>query len=290
MGVIVDWQQDVFSALAALDKKDNLKWDKTLQVIEFGEKTAIHLVPLQTKFTPDDLLERQTTYQQEGKLLVQLWEDVWLARKKQVLNRISSFIGLNKTLHARKGKIEEIDLKVTTDFLNAYHLQGFVKAKYNYGFYIDSVLFAVASFSAARPMKQKGANYMSAELVRFASKEGFTITGGLSKFIKHFVKQVKVNDIMSYADRDWSLGKGYDQLGFQLTDITTPAYLYAGETDKNKSHANEKNLIRYFPHRLPKAILLGFNAQNELDLDNYTAKNGFIKLFNTGNLKYHLYL
>lgn len=280
MGIIVDWQQEVFSALVALDKKDSLKWDETHQVIEFSEKTAIHLIPLQTNFTPGDLIERQAVYQREGKLLVQLWEDVWLAKKKQVLNRVSSFAGLNVTLHARKGKIEEIDLKVTTDFLNQYHLQGFVKAKYNYGFYIDSVLFAVASFSAARPMKEKGANYMSAELVRFASKEGYTITGGLSKLIKHFVNQVKINDIMSYADRDWSLGKGYDQLGFQLTDTTEPAYLYI----------DEKKLIRYFPHRLPKVILSGFNAQNELNLESYAAKNGFKKLFNTGNLKYHLYL
>jgi len=280
MGVSANWQQEILSALAELDERVNLHWDQRQQIIEFGEHFAIHLVPLSTKYSADQLIEKQIAYQQQGKLLVQLWEDVWLGRKAQVINRISSFVRLNITLHARKGKIKEIDHQLTTDFLNQYHLQGFVKAKYNYGFYIDSVLYAVASFSSLRPMKRKGANYMSAELVRFASKSGYTITGGLSKFIKHFLKKVEVKDIMSYADRDWSLGMGYDRLGFQLTAITAPAYLYV-DTEK---------LIRYFPHRLPKAILLGFNAQNELNLDDYLLGHGFKKVFNTGNLKYHLYL
>ena len=85
---------------------------------------------------------------------------------------------------------------------------------------------------------------------------------------------------MSYADRDWSLGKGYDQLGFELTSITAPAYVYVDEETK----------LRYFPHRLPKKVLAAFDEQKELNLDEYLAMQGYAKAFNTGNLKYHLYV
>ena len=129
-------------------------------------------------------------------------------------------------------------------------------------------------------MKSKGSHYTSAELVRFASKDGCTVTGGLSKLIKHFLILKKPNDLMSYADRDWSLGKGYDQLGFQLTSTTTPAYVYV----------DEKTKLRYFPHRLPKKVLSAFDEQKELNLDDYLAEQGYAKAFNTGNLKYHLYV
>ena len=85
---------------------------------------------------------------------------------------------------------------------------------------------------------------------------------------------------MSYADRDWSLGKGYDKINFSLSETTEPAILYLF-TQTN---------TRYFPHRLPKALLNEFKAQNILNFDDFLAAKGFVKLFNTGNLKFHLYL
>ena len=212
--------------------------------------------------------------------MVHLWEDVLFLSQACILSRVKSFLGLNQTLHARKAKLIEVESAQAIQFFNTHHLQGFVKAKYYYGLVIDHELIAMASFSDLRPMKFKGSHYTSAELIRFASKEGYTVTGGLSKMIKHFMNLKKPNDLMSYADRDWSLGKGYDKLGFELTTTTEPANLFV----------DEKTSIRYFPHRLPKNILSAFAEQKELNLDEYLAKNGFVKVFNTGNLKYHLYV
>jgi len=212
--------------------------------------------------------------------LVHLWEDIWLAKRAQVLSRIHSFLGLNASIHGRKTKIENLSKQQISNFLDQYHLQGFINAKYHYGLIVGNELIAAASFSATRPMKSKGTAYLSAELVRFATKDGFTVVGGLSKLIKHFTKQFKMNDLMTYADRDWSLGRGYDQLGFTLSKITEPVHLYV----------HRETLIRYFQHRLPKDIILAFETQKELALDDFLALNGFVKVFNTGNLKYHLYL
>lgn len=270
----------VIAALTALGKPVHLISDQPYILIQCGTNLYVHVVPLSVKFQPLELIQLQENYEKGGRLLVHLWEDVWLFNQTGVLSRVKSFLGLNQTLHARKAKLIEVEASQAMQFFNTYHLQGFVKAKYHYGLTIDGEVIAMASFSDLRPMKSKGSHYTSAELVRFASKDGYTVTGGLSKLIKHFLTLKKPNDLMSYADRDWSLGKGYDQLGFELTTVTAPAYLYV----------DEKTGLRYFPHRLPKKILSAFDEQKELNLDGYLAMHGFAKAFNTGNLKYHLYV
>ena len=271
---------DILAALGVLSKQANLIDSERYIIIECSPKLYLHFVPLQNTFHPHELIKLQENYDEKEKLLVHLWEDVWLLNQTGVLSRIKSFLGLNQTLYARRAKLIEAESSVAIQFFNAYHLQGFVKAKYYYGLAIDQELIAMAGFSVLRPMKLKGIHYTSAELIRFASKEGYTVTGGLSKMIKHFMKLKSPNDLMSYADRDWSLGKGYDKLDFELTTITEPANLFV----------DEKTSVRYFPHRLPKNILSAFAEQKELNLDEYLAKNGFVKVFNTGNLKYHLYV
>lgn len=276
----MDLISSVNTAFNALGKPIKIIGDEFHLIIKCSPKLYVHLIPLHTSFQPQELVELQEKYQKKEALLVHLWEDVWQLNKAQVLNRIKSFLGLNETFHARKAKLVEIESPQAKQFYNNYHLQGYVKAKFHFGLSIDKEIISMASFSDLRPMKLKGNQYTSAELVRFASKDGYTVTGGLSKLIKHFLKMKKPNDLMSYADRDWSLGLSYQQLGFELSAITPPVYLYIDEVTKQ----------RYFAHRLPKKTLLAFNEQNELNLSEFLAKQGFARAFNTGNLKYHLYV
>lgn len=279
MGIIPFWQEEVLLAVEDLNVLATWHAIEPYAIISCGQNFFLHLVPLNNHLQPAELIALQQQFQEQGRYLVHLWEDVWLSRKTQVFNRLHSFLGLNKSFHGRKAKVVAIEQKQCASFLDIYHLQGYVKAKYSFGLMAEGELIAVASFSASRPMKSKGPDYQSAELVRFASKDGLTIVGGLSKLIKHFSKQLKINDLMTYADRDWSLGKGYATLGFSLSEETAPGWMYL----------NTETLNRYFPHRLPKNILLAFETQNVLNLDDFLMANGYVKLFNTGNLKYHLY-
>src|SRR5690606_11649362 len=138
--------------------------------------------------------------------------------------------------------------------LTKHHLQGYIKTKYNWGLMFGDELKAVACFASSRPMQSRGEHYKSAELVRFATQSGWTIVGGLGKLIHHFLEEVAVNDLMTYADRDWSLGKGYDQLGFQPSGTTEPVFFYV----------DTKAMVRHYAHRLPKKILTAFEAQKTL--------------------------
>ncbi|WP_316820170.1 hypothetical protein [Pedobacter gandavensis] len=244
------------------------------------QQVAIHLVSLADSGNPEDFIALQTKYQEQNCYLVHLWEDVWHSRRYQVLGRIASILGLNKTLHGRKGKILAINQVQADEFLWKHHLQGSAKTKYKFALVIGEEIVAVALFSAARPMKRIAPDYRSYELVRFASQIGFTVTGGFSKLLKHFIHLVKPNDLMSYADRDWSLGNAYASSGFKLVNTTEPLAMWL----------DLKDYTRKTMPRLPLALSDLLSSLDQRAKQQFLIDHHYLPVFNTGNLKYILYL
>lgn len=265
MGIKPLWQQNVITSFenAGITTHDIESLQYQLLSIGMGE-LIVNLVSLKNAHRPEELILLQEEYQQKNISVVHLWEDIWETRKEQVIGRISSILGKNTRIHARKTKIIQITQKQADEFLNNNHLQASAKSNYKFGLSLDNQIIAVGCFSNLRYMKGLTPGYRSAELIRFASLMGYTVTGGFSKLLQYFIKNYKPDDIMSYADRDWSLGKAYEQSGFKLTDVTSPSEIWL----------KRDTLIRYFPHRLP----------GEFTNDDY------VKVYNTGNLKYILYL
>jgi hypothetical protein len=81
---------------------------------------------------------------------------------------------------------------------------------------------AVASFSNAKKIIREGQEYRSYELIRFANYKGFTVVGGLNKLLKMFIDEHAPDDIMTYADADWSDGTNYEKIGFERIELTPP--------------------------------------------------------------------
>ncbi len=237
-----------------------------------GKNLVINLVSLNNDYKPEELIALQQAYLQEGVKFIQLWEDIWATRSVQVTGRVQSLLGLNKRIHARKTSVMAINQEQADVFLEVNHIQASARSKYRFALTADQEMVAVACFSSLRLMKRsRPAGYRSAEVIRFASISGFTVTGGFSKLLKHFIAQLAPDDIMSYADRDWSNGSVYEQAGFEQVSVTPPSEIYV----------HPQSLIRYFPHRLPGQA--GMMSTDVLGQD-------FIKVFNTGNLKYIYYL
>ncbi|TKC64110.1 hypothetical protein FBD94_07160 [Pedobacter hiemivivus] len=266
MGISFGWKNVVLTTLqdVGIDVRpvEHEKYDLLL----CNDKVVLNLIALDNNYSPVELIELQSAYQLKNITLLQLWEDVWLARQEQVLGRIKSVLGLNKRLHGRKGEIIVINQNEADDFLNRNHIHESARAKYKFALQMDGQIVAVACFSNIRLMKRIAPDYKSVELIRFAALIGYTVTGGFTKLLKHFIKMVTPNDVMSYADRDWSLGNAYAQSGFKLVNVTPPAQIWLHKTD----------LQRCFSHRLPVA------APEVL--------SEYLPIFNTGNLKYILYL
>jgi hypothetical protein len=199
--------------------------------------------------------------------LIHLWSDVYENNTMLVEARLLALIGKRDRVHARQTSVIRIDKKQADDFLNVHHLQQSTSAYYKYGLMHKDELIAVATFSKSRIMNDGPVLYRSYELVRFASKLGTTVTGGLGKLLKHFITEHHAVHMMTYADRDWSAGAGYEKLGFTLTEITPPQLFFI----------HPEQGVRYSQFRLPE----GVTAEEMID-------KGYTRIYNSGSLKYIL--
>lgn len=262
------WQEDVLLTLQDLNHQTEIDSANPYFIIGVGQ-TKINLVPLVNSFNPQELIDLQAAYASRNQLLVHLWEDVWATRREQVLSRIHSFVHNNQTIHGRKIKIKTIDGNLAKSFFNEHHLQGFARCKLYLGLHLKEDLLAVGGFGGVRLMTRKIPQQHSIELIRFATKSGYTIVGGLGKLLRHVSELFDVDDIMTYADRDWSIGKGYAKLGFEPPSETEPI----------KMLVDRGTLKRYPSRQTTRKTSSNFEPSlNESD---------FIEVFNTGNLKYH---
>jgi hypothetical protein len=274
---IASWQQSLINRLreSGFDLQLEVSGGYTLIDFKSYGKLILNLVSLDHLPDPRDLVNLQQHYQSDDIQLVQLWEDVWITREEQVLSRISSLVGKNKKIHGRKTTIRTITQPEADDFLERFHLQGSVKGRFRYALEADGEIVAVALFSGKRKMTRKSPDYTSIELMRFANAAGVTVQGGLSKLIKHVITALSPDDVMTYADLDWSYGKGYTKLGFELAEQSPPAYIWL----------STQTLIRSFPHRLPEELQLLLSAPDAIEK---MRSLHYLRVFNTGNLKYIL--
>lgn len=264
MGLSLDWHTAFIATAQTLTRDINRVEHQRYSLYAIGHGgLVVNLISIANDYEPDQLVLLQEDFQEKDIQLVHLWEDVWLTRKEQVIGRLKSILGLNIRVHGRKTKVLAITQPQAAEFLNKNHLQSSVNSRYKYALVAGDQMIAVACFSGLRKMKNRTIPCRSAELVRFANLNGYTVIGGFTKLLQHFIKLHSPDDIMSYADRDWSLGAAYQRSGFKLVDTTPPAVILL----------NESTLKRLFPHRLDTSI-------NE-------KVSG---IFNTGNLKYILEL
>ncbi len=137
---------------------------------------------------------------------------------------IQSKLKLNKTIYARLCTVQKIDKPTAANFINKYHLLNWVNCVHHYGLFYKSELLCVASFSNGRKMNRLEPNQRSFELIRFCSKGGITVTGGLTKLLNHFCIQKNPGDVMTYIDKQIGNGQSFISAGFTLHSETSPNY------------------------------------------------------------------
>lgn len=249
--------------------------DTPFDYLFFPEKNLVlHCVSLENE------VDDATFFQKISQLLAQkdirvihLWEDVWQTKRSIVESRLMSLFGKSETIPARLTQVQRIDKPTLDKFLINNHLQSKVNAKLKYGLFLPSRYFrviqnekvlqeninkeaflvAVASFSNAKKIVREGQEYRSYELIRFANHKGFTVVGGLNKLLKMFIDEHAPDDIMTYADADWSDGSNYEKIGFERIELTPP---------------------------------LTFELDNETFTRKLADENSKTKIYNSGNWKF----
>ncbi len=257
--------------------------------------TLLHLIDLSTyanqrQVSLSDAFFAQLSDQAAagGYRVVHLWEDVWRSRPALVRSRLNALAGWSVRIPARLTQLRRIDRATASAFLSEHHLQVVTSAKYNYGLWLpvryfrvlpneflqaqspiptSDWLVAVASFSQPRTILRLGQLSRSYELVRFANRQDTTVVGGLDKLLRGFMlahaptEPGTITDLMTYADRDWSDGRGYARLGFTNMGVVPSQSFWL----------DPATLVRHYPHRLPVA-------------DPVAA--GFVPVANAGSLKF----
>ena len=148
-------------------------------------------------------------------------EDEWRNHWEIIKSRIVSLLGQSKRIHGRDTRVKPISKDEAIDFQKEHHLNVALNSKYRLGLFHKEELVAVAIFGKVL-IKSNEQNQRSGELIRFCNKRNTTVVGGLSKLINHFVIQQELDDVMTYVDKDWSDGKSYMKLGFQVMEETPP--------------------------------------------------------------------
>ena len=157
---------------------------------------------------------------------IHVFEDRWWGKGELIRARLKAHTGRQRSIFARKCEVVKPSPQEAAAFLDANHIYGSARCRYRYGLKYGGAFVAVSTFSAPRPLPRivRGEERIveSYEWVRFASLPDCRISGGMSRLLKAFIEDVHPDDIMSYADLEWSDGAVYETLGFSRTAIVPP--------------------------------------------------------------------
>jgi hypothetical protein len=219
-------------------------------------------------------LTKTNLCEEKGTQLIHIFSDEWLNKSEIVKSRLKNILGLTDTkFYGRKCDIRVVPSKIKDTFLDDNHIQGKCRSSVNIGLYYDDVLVSMMTFGV-RPL----INNHQYELIRFCNKINTTVVGGFSKLLRHFIKTVNPSEIVSYADRRWSLGSVYHENGFNFIDNTNVSYWYL----------IDKKRVSRFNYQKHKLVSRGYDinkTEHEIMLEN-----GYTRVYDSGNKKYVLKL
>lgn len=177
----------------------------------------------ETLTSAEKILESASALRQEPGRRVFLAQDLWMGRREVAEKRILAQLGRFRSVFARNTEVRRITGPESGTFLSRWHTYGDASARYRYGLFSrDSGMVAVASFSSPRKWVKDNVVIKSYEWVRYASLPDVRVVGGMGKVLAAFMDEVGPDDIMSYADLEWTDGKTYETLGFVKESFRAP--------------------------------------------------------------------
>lgn len=192
-------------------------------------------------------------------------EDRWYSQAEMIRDRLLAHLEVFFPVYARNCEVRRIDKNTAAEFLSRTHSYADAACRYRYGLFlkrhtghlametacIPGQLVAVATFSNARKWIKGDKTIRSYEWTRYASLPGIRVNGGMGKLLKAFIEEVRPDDIMSYADLEWSEGAVYEQLGFireghkSPVCFRIPTSTWERSIDLTPSGADERFFMNY---------------------------------------------
>ena len=212
-------------------------------------------------------LNKTNYFKERGIRIIHIWEDDWIFNRGIIESQVKNLLKCsNDKIFARKCYIKE--LKCVSHFLNANHILGNDRSNIKIGLFYDKELVSVMTFNKLEGRKKMGNNDWN--LSRFCNKLNTNVIGGASKLLNYFVTKYDPRRLISYADKDWSIGQLYYILGFENISETNPDYKYIiYNKRKHKQNFKKSNL-----------------KLDELTTESsFMKNNGFYKIWDCGKIK-----
>ena len=183
--------------------------------------------------------------EQYGTYPLIITQDRWVTQREMTQKRILSHLEIFFPIYARNCEVRRIEKAEAAEFLRLTHSYADANCRYRYGLflkrhtghiadsgesheYTPGTLVAVATFSNARKWIKGDKTIRSYEWTRYASLPEIRVNGGMGKLLKTFSEEVQPDDIMSYADLEWSEGTVYEKLGFVSEGSKSPVAFEIG--------------------------------------------------------------
>ncbi len=215
-----------------------------------------------------------------GYQLIQIFSDEWINHRDIVISKLKHILGVSDAIKigARKCTIETVSINIKNNFLDANHIQGKDSSTIKLGAYYNMILVGVMTF------KIKNGN--AYELTRFATDNHYSVSGLGSKLLKHFITNYDVSNIISFADRRWTLNPDdnlYTKAGFNLVKILPPDYRYYHLKDRTENRSHKFGFRKQIlVNKYPKILNL---VMTETEM---IKKLGYDKIWDCGLFKYEL--
>ena len=216
-------------------------------------------------------LNKTELAESKGVRLIHIFEDEWIEHKDIVLNKIKHILNKDTStiIGARKCEVNNITSKQAKQFLDKFHIQGFVNSTIYYGSFYNNELVGVMSF--------KKENSDEWNLTRFATNFNYRLPGLANKLFKSFIKNNSPQKVKTFLDRRWgnAVNNVYNKLNFVLDKIEKPDYSYVkGNRRYHKFGFRKQKLNKLY--NLP----LSMTEKEMCD------KLGFERIWNCGLYKY----
>lgn len=172
--------------------------------------------------------EKSDLAKDQGIRIIHIYDFEWKRNPTSIKSYLRSALGMNSIkVAARKTVVREITTSEAKEFLDTYHILGFVAGKY-IGCFLKEELLAVAV------LRKHHVTNNELVLARWCVKENVTVQGGLSKVMSK-VREIlnpPESKVISWADIRLSNADGYLSSGWEIEAMLGPDYFYYDPNNK----------------------------------------------------------
>lgn len=242
----------------------DFKVDKTLVEVDPWITHNVDISPYNNPVTKTYHRDKSLAAQQSGYRCIHMWEWDNPQQLIELLKPRNSFFG-------RCCSVKQVSREEEMQFLNCYHLQGYVKSEIALGLYYQEVLVALMTFGKPRYNKK-----YQWELLRYCATS--KVVGGAQKLFKAFISKGKPESIVSYCDLSKFTGDIYSTLGFKLLRSSVGCHWYSPKT---KKHFTD-NLVR------ARGVdqLLGTSYGKGISNEQLLLDEKFVRIYDCGQATY----